>query len=75
MGPPPRVHVYEHGKEPLMRIRVQGTWHTCTVRARHDWPDGRVAYQVDIRLVTDGAEGTVSRTYWWNPDTMRPVRT
>lgn len=80
-GPAPRVTVYPHGQQPLMRIRIDGAWRTATVRARHDYPDGRIVYQVDIRLPArpgypddPGAMETYSRTYWWDPAAMRPVK-
>jgi hypothetical protein len=75
MGPAPRVHVYEHGHQPLMYIRVDGEWRFATVRARHTWPDERVAYQVDLQLTGPGGiVGSYSRTYWWSESAMRPIR-
>ncbi|THA28237.1 hypothetical protein E4198_00025 [Streptomyces sp. RKND-216] len=74
-GPKPAVHVFPPSERPMLRVRTQGRWHTTVVLARYDHHDGRAAYQVDINLTIDGLHhvGT-SRTYWWNPKAMKPVR-
>lgn len=86
-GPAPQVTVFLPGHRPLLRIRIGGVWRTATVRARHDYPEGeypnagRTAYQVDVQLPArpgypddPGAVETYSRTYWWDPKVMRPIR-
>lgn len=73
MGPPPRMHVWKYGCEPLMRIRVAGVWRRATVGARATWADGRVSYQVTINLpYPDGSPRNYLRHYWWDPKAMRP---
>lgn len=58
----------------MMRVRIASEWRTTVVEARHDWPHGRVAYQVAVQMLAeDGVPGTHIRTYWWDPATMRPI--
>jgi hypothetical protein len=68
------VTVFAQDQQPMLRVFVQGRWHTTVVLARHDHPGGRVAYQVDIELTLDGQRhvGT-TRTYWWDPKVMKPL--
>jgi hypothetical protein len=72
MGPAPRVRTWPAGEQPALDIRIDGEWRHASVLARHDWPDGRVSYQVELRL-PDVADGTsaVVRAYWWDPAAMR----
>lgn len=72
-GPAPRMHSYPPGARPLMTIRIEGAWRVCPVRSRADWPDGRVAYHVDVKLQRNGVTGTYPRAYWWGPHVMRPL--
>lgn len=72
-GDPPRVHTYPYGARPLLDIRVDGEWRCCPVRARFDWPTGRVSYQVEVTRMRAGGPETVIRAYWWDPATMRPA--
>lgn len=72
-GPEPRMHVFDRGRRPRLRIHAEGRWRTCTVQARMDWPDGRIAYHVEILLRRDGLDGMFLRAYWWDPKTMRPA--
>lgn len=69
-GPGPRVT--RRRPRPVLEIRVGGVWRLATVLARHDYPDGRVACQVELNL---GADSTASiRTYAWDRAAMRRVR-
>ncbi|MFE4425285.1 hypothetical protein [Streptomyces sp. NPDC056817] len=47
----------------VLAPQLDGRWRWATVRARQDWPDGRVAYQVSVDL--DGSTSVRARTYWW----------
>lgn len=73
-GPGPAVRVFPYGQQPMMRVRAQRKWHTCTVLARYDYADGRTVYQVDIDLVIDGQRAGTTRSYLWNPKAMKPLR-
>ncbi|WP_301128624.1 hypothetical protein [Streptomyces cacaoi] len=70
LGPEPRMRRYD--TPPLLLVRIEGRWRRCVVEARSDWADGRVAYHVELTLP---GVGTVYRTYWWDPRTMRPAPT
>ncbi|MEU3760973.1 MULTISPECIES: hypothetical protein [Streptomyces] len=48
---------------PVLWLRSRGRWRWATVRARQNWADGRVAYQVLVDL--DGSAAMVTRAYWW----------
>lgn len=72
-GPEPAVTVYRRGAQPLLDVFAEGRWRRCSVLARQNWADGRVAYQVEIQLVRDGVEGMFVRAYWWDAGVMRPV--
>ncbi|MCF3101411.1 hypothetical protein IPZ58_07435 [Streptomyces roseoverticillatus] len=71
-GPWPRVRTWPPAEKPGLYIRVNGRWYHCWVLARHDYADGRMAYQVDIKL--PGHDGPVSRMYWWDPRAMRAAK-
>jgi hypothetical protein len=71
-GPPPRMRVYRYGERPLLSILTEGRWRRCPVRARADWPDGRVEVHVDVFLPDDGG-ATFPRVYRWDPAVMRPL--
>lgn len=62
-GQPPTVWVWPAGSRPALRVLIDGQWVYAPVRARHDWPDGRCAYHVDV--VLPGHMSTVHRAYWW----------
>ncbi|KAB7850111.1 hypothetical protein [Streptomyces mobaraensis] len=55
------------GHRPALRIRIGGQWQYCVVHMRLDYADGTVGYQVDVRQ----PDGTVIRTYRWDPEVMR----
>lgn len=68
-GPRPRITQWR--RRPMLEVRVGGVWRLGIVLARHDYGPGRVAYQVQINLDTDGAASI--RTYAWDGAAMRPV--
>lgn len=71
MGRRPRTTVYPYARRPRLRVRAAGAWRTATVTARHDWPDGRVVAQVEIRLPAPGGRWeTYHRAYVWDADVM-----
>lgn len=72
LGPAPRVRIWPPGEQPAMQVRVDGEWRHASVLARHDWADGRVSYQCELRL-PDRADGTsaVVRGFWWDAAAMR----
>lgn len=70
-GPGPRVT--RRTPRPVLEIHVGGVWRLATVMARHDYPDGRTACQVEINLGHSGASSI--RTYRWDRRAMRPVAT
>lgn len=72
MGPPPRVRSWPPGKQPNMRIRVDGQWRRASVRQRQDWGDGRVRVLCDVWLPDGiGGDSAVVRGYWWDAAAMR----
>ncbi|MEV0982526.1 hypothetical protein [Streptomyces sp. NPDC049915] len=46
-----------------------GRWRLAEVRARQDWPDGRVIYQVLVDAEGSGSKGT--RAYQWPQEGLR----
>ncbi|MFI2078454.1 hypothetical protein [Streptomyces triculaminicus] len=68
-GPPPQVHSWPPGKRPALRLYVGGRWQYCPVHMRLTYPDGRVAYQVDVHIQSDTSYSI--RTYWWDSEIMR----
>jgi hypothetical protein len=72
--PEPDSRTWPPGKQPELRIRVDGRWRRATVIGRQDWPDGRIRYQCEIWLPDPAARGACTartRAYWWDPRTMR----
>jgi hypothetical protein len=69
-GPPPTMWVWPGGHQPALKVRVDGRWVTAVVEARADYPDGRVAYHVDITFPEPSSGGT-HRAYWWPQDGLR----
>jgi hypothetical protein len=64
--PQPTVHLYPRIGRPVLWVYTGGAWRWAPVGARHDWPDGRVAYQCEVRLVDrDGVPYTSERVYVW----------
>lgn len=74
-GPRPRVTAYPPHARPGMWVRAGGEWRYGTVLARQDHPDGRVAYQIEVRTpdARDGVEGVRARLYQWPQDGLRPA--
>lgn len=68
-GARPRITRWR--RRPRLEVRVAGQWRLATVLARHDYPGGSSAYQVEITLGDTGAASI--RTYTWDPRAMRPV--
>jgi hypothetical protein len=68
-GPRPRVTVYPRTGAPALAVWSAGAWRYAVVRARHDWPDGRVHYQVAVDLLGDTTVRTV--TYQWPQPGLR----
>lgn len=48
--PRPEVRVYPRVGRPILWVYVQGAWRFAPVTARHDWADGRIVYQCEVRL-------------------------
>lgn len=68
-GPKPTVRTWPPGDRPGLFIWANGRWRYASVTARHDYEDGRTAYQVLIDV--DGSTSVRHRTYWWQPEAGR----
>ncbi|WP_030896013.1 hypothetical protein [Streptomyces sp. NRRL F-5053] len=68
LGPEPHRRHYD--PRPMLLVRIDGHWRRCLVESRSDWANGHTAYHVEVTLP---GTGTVYRTYWWHPQTMRPA--
>lgn len=69
----PKVTVFKHPR-PSLWIFWPDRWQTADVRARHDWPTGAIAFQVECSIWDDeGRASRVSRTFLWGPDSVRAV--
>ncbi|MGW1800017.1 hypothetical protein ACWCQN_29695 [Streptomyces sp. NPDC001984] len=68
-GPEPKVTVYPRVGGPVLEVFSHGAWRWAPVAARQDWADGRVFYQVSVRL-TDTTGGT-RRLYQWPQPGLR----
>jgi hypothetical protein len=55
--------------QPALWLWSRGRWRWAIVRARQDWPDGRVAYQVAVDL--DGSTAVRTQAYWWPHEGLR----
>jgi hypothetical protein len=67
----PKVTVYRY-PHPLLWVYLETGWVLATVRARHDYPNDLVAYQVELAQPNDdGTTSRVSRTYAWGRDNLR----
>lgn len=71
-GPEPKVWSWPAGDRPALYVWSTGAWRFAPVMARHDWPDGRVVYQVAVDL--DGSTSVVSRSYAWPQPGLRLAR-
>lgn len=71
-GPKPTVWTWPPGDRPALRVLANGAWRYAAVEARHNYEDGRVAYQVLIDV--DGSGSMTHRTYWWQPESGRMKR-
>ncbi|MFD9791423.1 hypothetical protein ACFWXK_10780 [Streptomyces sp. NPDC059070] len=72
-GPAPTVWRWPPADRPALLVRAHGHWRYAVVGARHDYPDGRRAYQVTVDLT--GRAETVARTYWWPHPALRVAHT
>jgi hypothetical protein len=54
-------------------VHLAGAWRWATVRQRQNWPDGQVAYVLDVPLPDPELGYPTERigAYWWDADTMR----
>lgn len=69
----PEVTVYSY-PHPLLWIFWPDRWALATVRAKHEYASGLVAYQVELSAISDGGTmSRVTRTFAWNPDSIRPA--
>ncbi|KPI33238.1 hypothetical protein OV450_1326 [Actinobacteria bacterium OV450] len=68
-GPAPTVWTWPAGDRPALYVWSQGRWRYAPVRARQDWPDGTVVYQVAVDL--DGSTSVVPRSYAWPQPGLR----
>lgn len=68
-GPQPRVQTWSNSERPALRVWSCGAWRWAGVIARQDWPDGRVAYQVEIDAA--GTTSVRTRAYWWPQPGLR----
>lgn len=67
----PTVTVYTWPR-PALWVYWRGSWEYADVRARHDWPTGAVAYQVEVTGTSDdGTRSRFTRTFLWGPDSIR----
>jgi hypothetical protein len=64
--PQPQVLVYPTGHKPIVRVLIDGRWHTGVVRERHG-----TAY----RVLLDPGTGPVIRTYSWPSPELHHVFT
>lgn len=71
-GPRPRVTAWPPGQRPALWVHAAGKWRYAVVRQRQDYPDGRVAYRVDLQLPgPNGWDVGCSRAYWWGQPGIR----
>ncbi|MFF9819418.1 hypothetical protein [Streptomyces sp. NPDC014006] len=68
-GPKPVVWTWPSTDPPALWVRAAGRWRRAVVRARQDWPDGRVIYQVLVDAEGTGSKG--SRAYPWPQNGLR----
>lgn len=67
--PEPVVWLWPRVGRPALWVWSHGAWRWAPVVARQDWPDGRVAYQVEVDLT--GSTSVTCRTYWWPHEGLR----
>ncbi|MEU1081570.1 hypothetical protein ABZ368_15195 [Streptomyces sp. NPDC005908] len=68
-GPAPAVWTWPLADRLALRVWSAGAWRYAPVRARQDWPDGTVRYQVEVDLRGDTT--MVTRTYVWSQEGLR----
>ncbi|MEW1551976.1 hypothetical protein [Streptomyces tsukubensis] len=75
-GPGPvNVVLYQRGRLPGLWVYTRGEWRRGWVVMRHDYPDRRYTYHVELTLTDEnGIPGTYSRTFWWGQDAVRVLR-
>lgn len=70
----PKVTTYPRGREPLLWIYLATGWVLAAVRARHDYDNGLVVYQVELSIPDeDGRLSRFIRAYAWGKDNVRPA--
>ncbi|GAA4759447.1 hypothetical protein GCM10023329_00240 [Streptomyces sanyensis] len=69
MGPRRRCGPWPPGDRSTLKVWSHGAWRYAPVRARQDFPDGRVVYQVDIDL--RGDTSVTTRSYAWPQPGLR----
>lgn len=68
-GPEPTVWTWPRTDRPALGVWSAGAWRRATVRARQDWADGSVRYQVEVDLRGDTT--VVVRLYRWPQPGLR----
>jgi hypothetical protein len=68
-GAKPKVTTWPPGDRPALKVWSHGAWRYAPVRARQDWADGRVFYQVEVDLRGDTT--VVTRMYEWPQPGLR----
>jgi hypothetical protein len=71
-GPRPQVWTWPAGARPALAIWSAGRWRYAPVRARQDWADGTVRYQVEVDL--NGTSSVRTLTYQWPHEGLRCAR-
>ncbi|MFB7323431.1 hypothetical protein [Streptomyces sp. NPDC056190] len=68
-GPEPKVTTYPRSGRPVLEVWSHGAWRRAPVAARQEWADGRVFYQVDVRLSDTAVE--IRCLFQWPQDGLR----
>ncbi|MET8696886.1 hypothetical protein ABZV65_30600 [Streptomyces bauhiniae] len=70
-GPAPVVWAWPAGGRPALGVWSAGRWRYAPVRARQEWADGTVRYQVEVDLLGDTT--TTIQLYRWPQPGLRRV--
>ncbi|GAA3015319.1 hypothetical protein [Streptomyces fulvorobeus] len=68
-GPAPTVRCWPPAAQPALYVRSGGRWRYAPVHARHEYPDGTVAYQAAVDL--HGDTSVTVRLYPWPQPGLR----
>ncbi|MER7477418.1 hypothetical protein ABTX60_07145 [Streptomyces sp. NPDC126510] len=71
-GPRPEVWTWPSTDRPALKVMSAGEWRYAPVRARQNWADGTVRYQVEVDLLGDTRVRTL--TYQWPQPGLRMAR-